>query len=323
MINNINRISDYIDEITMLYYQSKVLENPKISYLACLTKCLNAFLDEVPFKGENLIERNVEEILSIIDKAIQIPINEEELRKALLLLEIKAFKHKNLSFDNITPDAVGVIFTFLIDLKKLNKNNNNLLDITVGIGNLSFVISNYSKNSWNIIGIEENLDFCNYLESKANFLEKSFEIRCQDTLLYNYHNVDVIVGDLPNYEYNNEFYHSELYDLGVRNFQYLAIEKHLASGHDNTTQYYLVDNDFFTNPDSQKFKEVFSKYAYIKAIIILPTNFFKTSPKMILVIEKNKENIHKETNIFTFPNYQEKDKWNQTLIKIKEYMEEK
>jgi site-specific DNA-methyltransferase (adenine-specific) len=306
----------------MLYYESKVLVNPKVSYLECLAKSLNAFLDDEPFKGENLIDRNVEQMIAIIDKAVQIPINEEELRKALLLLEIKAFKHKNLSFDNITPDAVAIIFTFLIDLKRLNKVN-NLLDITVGIGNLSMIVSNYSKNAWNLIGIEQDLDLCNYLEAKANFLEKSFDIRCQDNLQFNYRNVDVIVGDLPNYEYENENYHSELYDSGVRNFQYLAIEKHLASGHETTTSYYLVDNDFFTNKDSQKFKDVFSKYGYIKAIIVLPTNFFKGSPKMILVIEKIKENVNKETNIFTLPNYQDQIKWNQALIKIKEYMEEK
>ena len=322
MTDNINKISDYIDEIAMLYYESKVLVNPKISYLECLSKSLNAFLEEEPFKGENLIERNVEQMLEIIDKAVKIPINEEELRKALLLLEIKAFKHKNLSFDNITPDAVAIIFTFLIDLKKLNKNS-NLLDVTVGIGNLSMVISNYSKHQFNLIGIEQDLDLCNYLESKANFLEKCFDIRCQDALQYSYRNVDVIVGDLPNYEYENENYHSELYDAGVRNFQYLAIEKHLASGTATSTSYYLVDNDFFTNKDSQKFKEVFSKHAYIKSIIVPPNNFFKSSPKMILVIEKIQENVSKETNIFTLPNYQDQIKWNQTLIKIKEYMEEK
>ena len=44
---------------------------------------------------------------------------------------------------------------------------------------------------------------------------------------------------------------------------------------------------------------------------------------MILVIEKIQGNVSKETNIFTLPNYQDQIKWNQTLIKIKEYMEEK
>ena len=52
MTNNINKISDYIDEIAMLYYQSKVLENPKVTYLECLTKSINAFMDDEPFKGE-------------------------------------------------------------------------------------------------------------------------------------------------------------------------------------------------------------------------------------------------------------------------------
>ena len=52
----------------------------------------------------------------------------------------------------------------------------------------------------------------------------------------------------------------------------------------------------------------------------MPQNFFQTNPKMIVVVEKRREGIKCETNIFTMPNYQEKTKWNQTLIKIKEYM---
>ena len=89
-----------------------------------------------------------------------------------------------------------------------------------------------------------------------------------------------------------------------------------------TKAYYLVDNDFFNYQGSEAFKKEFLKHAFFKAIIVLPQNFFQTKPKMIVVVEKRREGIKCETNIFTMPNYQEQDKWQQTLVNIKNYLEE-
>lgn len=316
-------MTDLLDEMAMAFYHSWVVEKPKISYLTCLSKTLNSFYDEEILEDEKLLEEDLEIINKNYDEITKLSINEEEMRKALLLLEIKAYKHSNLSLDNITPDGVGIIFTFLIDLQK-NIKHNNLLDITVGSGNLSMVISNYSKQKFNLIGIENDEELCEYLVIKANFLEKNFDIRLQDSLLYNFNNIDCIIGDLPSYEYINEGYSSALYDDGVREFEYLAIERHLFTGHDDTLAYYLVNNDFFTKKDNEKFKQEFLKHAYFKAIIVLPPNFSQGLPKMILVVAKRSENMTKkvQTNIFTMPNYQEKDKWQNTLRNIKAYLEE-
>lgn len=322
-MNVINQMTDLLDDMAMAFYHSLVIEKPKISYLTCLSKTLNSFYDEDILEDEKLLEEDLEIINKSYEEITNITINEEEMRKALLLLEIKAYKHSNLSLDNITPDGVGIIFTFLIDLQK-NIKFNNMLDITVGSGNLSMVISNYTQQDFNLIGIENDEDLCEYLVIKANFLEKNFDIRLQDCLLYNFNNIDCIVGDLPSYEYINEGYSSPLYDAGVREFQYLAIERHMFTGHDDTMAYYLVNNDFFTLKDNEIFKKEFSKFAYFKAIIVLPPNFSQGLPKMILVVAKRSENMNKkvETNIFTMPNYHETDKWQNTLRNIKAYLEE-
>ena len=114
-----------------------------------------------------------------------------------------------------------------------------------------------------------------------------------------------------------------MYDEGVRSFTYLAIERHIDSGKENTRAYYLVDSDFFTLQGSDIFKKEFQKRAFFKAIIVLPVNFFKGKPKMIVVVEKRQPDVKCSTNIFTMPNFEEQEKWQQTLINIKNYMEEK
>ena len=315
----INLVSDLIDEIAMHYYNSLVIEDKKVSYLTCLTKTLNYFNDNDKLSKDNLLDEDIKEIIRLRKEVEKIEINLEELRRAIFLLEIKAYKHSNMLLDQITPDGVGVIFTFLLDLEKKTKR---LLDVAGGSGNLLFVIENYSQKKWEMSTIEQNIDLCNYLASKANFFELYLDIRAQDTLEFNYSSVDTIIGDIPNYKYENEYYSSVLYDLGVRDFTYLTIERHLESGNADTRAYYLVDSNFFEYESSNLFKNEFLKKAFFKAIIILPQNFFQGKPRMILVVEKRREGVKCETNIFTMPNYQETDKWQQTLINIKNYLEE-
>lgn len=315
----INIVSDLIDEIAMCYYNSLVIENKRVSYLTCLTKTLNYLQDNDLLSKDNLLDEDIEKIIQLKNEVESIEINLEELRRAVFLLEIKAYKHSNMLLDQITPDGVGIIFTFLLDLEKESKR---LLDVAGGTGNLLFVINNYAKNKWEMSTIEQNIDLCNYLASKANFLELYLDIHAQDTLEFNYANIDTIIGDIPNYQYDNEYYSSPLYDQGVRDFTYLTIERHLESGSEDTRAYYLVDSDFFEYPSSNLFKNEFLKKAFFKAIVVLPQNFFQGKPKMIVVVEKRREGIKCETNIFTMPNYQEQDKWQQTLINIKNYLEE-
>ena len=155
----INIVSDLIDEIAMCYYNSLVIENKRVSYLTCLTKTLNYLQDNDLLSKDNLLDEDIEKIIQLKNEVESIEINLEELRRAVFLLEIKAYKHSNMLLDQITPDGVGIIFTFLLDLEKESKR---LLDVAGGTGNLLFVINNYAKNKWEMSTIEQNIDLWNY-----------------------------------------------------------------------------------------------------------------------------------------------------------------
>ena len=146
--------------------------------------------------------------------------------------------------------------------------------------------------------------------------------RYQEALKFSYPNVDAIIADLSNQEYQNDYYSSPMYDDGIRDFCYLAIEKHLASGTEDALACYLVDADFFSLTTKDLFKKHFEKEAFFKMIITLPPNFFLQSPKMILVVAKKTSKYKQRTSIFTMPNYEDHDNWQKTLIKIKNEMGE-
>ena len=306
----INRVADLIDELAMKVYDDYVANNNKISYLESLTIALEFINGEdYKYSDKSLIETY--KLLS------DIKINEEDLRKALFFEEIKAFKHLNLSLDAITPDAVCMIIACIMKRFK----NMNVLDLGIGLGNLSVILKHYLDVDFNLIGIEQSEVLCNYLKAKANFLQIPMEIHFQDTLDMNYQNIDAIIADVDNYQYENEYYSSALYDLGVRDYDYLLIEKHLDSGNPDALSYYIVESDFFSRCDSKTFREVFIKKAYFKAIITLPTSFNKNKQKIILVVKKKKENENVSTTVFNIPEIKNNKDINKLLINIRNTME--
>ena len=132
-LNNdvINNFSDILDEAVMVYYNAlksetdderKEVENA--NYLTCLTDVIDIFLHLDNHHLFDLEKEELEKLYKCFEKLENIKINQEELRKALLFLEIKGFKQIHFPLDLITPDAVGVIFQTLIDevLKKMLKN---------------------------------------------------------------------------------------------------------------------------------------------------------------------------------------------------------
>ena len=316
----VNQLCDLLDEIAMFYYEHEVSLNPHYSYLEGLTKAIASVV-----QGKLLVQGLTKEASSQIKEKIasfnQIEATKESIRKALFLLEIKAYKHAHWSLDQMLPDGVAIIFTFLLESMQL-KSSATILDVTLKNANLSMVLAEYLKGNYHLIGLEKNHQLCLYDEQKANLLETDLSIRFQDSLKFSYPNVDAIVADLTNVEYHNDYYSSPMYEDGVRDFCYLAIEKHLASGDRNCLACYLVDADFFSLKNKDIFKKHFDKDGFFKMIITLPPNFFIGSPKMIVVVAKKNSKYQQRTSIFTMPNYEDQNNWQKTLINIKNEMGE-
>lgn len=301
-------VADLFDDLAMKIYEVNKEADNKITYLEALTFALNLL--------NGTIDRIDEGYIPFVKKITAIKITSEELRRALFLDEVKAFKDLGLNLDEITPDAIGLIISQIIP----KHDKMTILDLGLGSGNLSSAIATAVNHEINFIGIEQNNLLCSYLEAYFNLAQIKMEIHMEDMLSYAYPNVDLIVGDLYNYQYENEYYDSPLYKNGVRDFVYLVIEKHLNSGNKNTLAFYLVDADFFSLPNSTKFKECFIKEAYFKAIITLPQSFFKGKTKMIIVVAK-KGDKEPSTDIYNLPSIEKKEQFINLLLDINKNLE--
>lgn len=322
----INQLTDLLDYASLLYYDEK-----EATYLECLSKVLESYMAEKPL---NLEEETLEKLNEVFEQLDKLDLNEEELRKVFLLLSIKGFKHANFSLDIITPDAVSIICCYLIEslLKKVDKPNDiikkyqkpikgkyQILDINYGVGNLILNINNQLGLPIHFTGIESSNVLANYANAINNFMNVDTTIYNQDALSLIVPGVDLVIADLASYEYDDPLYDSKLRQAGVTYFPYLAIEKHLNSGHDKTKYMYLIDFDFFEHPGSGEFKKVLNDKVLIKSLIVLPQSFFQTSPKAILILDKVKQGA---TNIVSLPNLNDREKFLEVINGIKKQLEE-
>ncbi len=332
----INRMVDLFDEATMKFYYASINEDientditnynnehPSINFYESLIRVIDYFLDGKPLNIDDDANREIDEILETFRLDVEENgINTEEIRRALLLLDIKAFKNINFSLDIITPDTIGIIFSQIIKSCFDNLDDLVILDPNFGIGNLMFTINNHLGNKIKMIGMENHELLVRVAASKANMLMEDLTIYYQDALEYQLHNINAVVSDLAVYDYINDGYQSELYNCGVRYFPYLAIEKDILSNEKHIS-FYLINNNFFQLKDSKLFNTFFNKYAHIECLIVLPSTMFvnDSEAKSILIIT-NKPSINKDMHIFMLPSLNNMNKFIEKLDEIKHFLKE-
>lgn len=326
------KLTDTFDEAAMLYYHATIdeeidntavtnydKEKGRLNYFECLFKVIDYFLEILDIDDSHLDEETIEKIKSLYDQLDeeieQNGLNSEEVRRALLLLDIKGFKNLNFSLDLITPDNVGYIVSKLVE-RLITKKKVTLLDFNFGIGNLAFTINNNLEKKVNLIGIDNHPLMTEIAIHKANLMQEDVTIFHQDALEYLPKDVDLVVSDIATYDYYNDNYQSYLYSKGVRYFPFLAIEHYLNLQND-VTYIYIIDNNFFSQKGSEELRKLLDEKATIKAFITLPTDMFQSADlgKALLVL-KNKPSETKNVPIFMLPSTKNKEAFLNTMAEI-------
>ena len=324
------KIVDTFDEASKIYYNEAIDEekdntsvtnyNIQISrtnYYECLIEMIDYYLGN---KELNICEdalNKIDELFSSLDDVLcNHMLTNEEMRRALLLLDINGFKHLNYPLDYITPDVVSVICNHLI--QSVYNKEITILDFNFGVGNLAFYIANNLKQEVKLIGIENHSLLVNVSAHKADMMERELVLYHQDALECIPNSIDVVVSDIATHDYENPNYHSSLYDQNVRYFPYLAIERYLEL--DNDPLYiYIIDNNFFEKEGSNKFKEFIKDKAKIISLVALPENFFidKQNAKSLLIMKKSNDGANQtNSEIFVLPQIDQKDAFMKTIDSI-------
>lgn len=327
------KIVDTFHDSTMIYYDALIdeekdntavtnynLKSEHLNYYECLMNVIDAFLD---LKELNIDEESAVKIQNLFGelhkKLENYNLTNEEMRRALLFLDINGFKHLNFPLDYITPDVIGIICNYIIE-HTINKKEIALLDFNFGVGNLAFYLNNNLDKEVNLFGIENHSLLVNVSAHKADLMECELTLYHQDALEYIPSNIDVVVSDIATHNYENPNYTSKLYDGGVRYFPYLAIERYLELDQD-PLYVYIIDNSFFSQVGNEKFKELINEKGHIISLITLPLNLFTSeeNAKSILILQKKKDK-KEQSAVFSLPEISNKDVFMNTMIDIIEHI---
>lgn len=327
----INLLVDTFDKAVLLYYNAKIndkvdntaitdynKEKGRLNFYICLIKVIDYFLED---KSLDVDDETIEKITYLFDN-FRLSIEEEclnfeEVRQALLLLDIKGFKNCNFDLDMITPDAIGMICAYILPTI-IKQKEINLLDGNFGVGNLIFTICGHVEKDIKVTGIENHGLLAQVVTRKINMLDMKANIYHQDALEYLVDGIDVVISDIATYDYENPEYHSPLYDQGIKYFPYLYVEHYLNLPGDKY-YIYIINNDFFSQPGGEKVRKLINTKAHIQSLIVLPDSMFinGVSTKSMMIIKKAESHQATQTDIFVLPSINETSKFMNILEEIK------
>ncbi len=334
----INKIVDVLEEASLIYFEATAPEHENTgasnyltetlhsNFYECLISICNYFLTG---EGLEIIdEKELKKINLLLDELKEISdnegINQEDVRRALLLLDIKGFKDVSFSYDIITPDAIAsliqIISTYLID----SKEELVLFDPNFGVGNLAYYLAINLNKQISLVGFESHELLARVSTMKANMLEIDTELHFDDCLSFIPSECDLVISDLATYDYNNENYSSYLYDNKVTYFPYLVIE-HLLNIKKDVSYIYLIDTDFFDQKGNDLFKKMLFEKGHINALISLPDDFFinNKSTKAILIMDNSKSLETKGVEIYQLPSLKDYEGFKKVLNSIKLHIEKR
>lgn len=300
MNNNINQIQmkniesyyDIFDKACMLLVE-KV--NTRTNYLEAFIRFAKD-IDNGYINSQGLENKDIKKLESLMNQIFDLEILNEEVRQALVLIIVKGLKHAKLSLGYVTPDMISYLFSYIIS--NLYKNQKvKILDLDVGCGNLINAIANELEQDNEYYGISSDeiiiqvaSSFCNLCGNEASLYLNDL----MDKSLNVYSNI--CISD--------------------KNLSYDAILKY-----NELSEYMLllIDNDFFSKEESNKFKKEFN--GTMLGLIVLPNDLFKQNIGKSILLLTSKEISNYDMAVFNLPSFRESDKLRSVLNKLSNWID--
>lgn len=306
MINqkNVEDLFDIIDESIKYMY-----DRLHFDYLTGLIETCNNILEQ-DILQKDLDDEECKYLTELYDKTPEM--NVEEIRLAMQYLVLNAFKEVRLKNGDLTPDSIAYFMSYLCG-KLVKSKDISLLDPLVGTGNLLTCVAN-NLGVENIHGIDNNDIMVKLAKIVCNMQDYDASLMFGDTLESNYVDFDLIVSDVPEYEFDGLY------------FPYEFITYNIESLKDGGYMVLSVPVDFLLRNDSKKYRDVINEKMTMIGLIELPNNIFKTDKVKVIIILKKKLIKLDEFLMVKINDFEDQDSMHNILNKIEDWfnkMEEK
>lgn len=273
MVNqeNVEKLYDCLDQSATLLY-----EREHLPFLDGLVKtCENIHANSVDVDDEVLQE----ELLKKIDEISEIEFSKEEIRKGFQYACLKGMKHQNISNQMITPESIGLFFSYLVE-KLYEKKKLVIFDPLIGVGNLITSLANNLEKEVSLVGVDKDFDFYKLAQALFGMLDYGDKIYYQDTLTFKNIEVDLVVTDF------SAINQDEIYDIIKHQKDLLVEDSFMIS---------VIDNVFFDNESIKKFINEVKNDWHFFGMIVLPKILFKNREKSIFILQKIGKDFIKPT----------------------------
>ena len=257
--------------------------------------------------------------------------SKEEIRKGWQLAVLKAMRSNVQANHQMTPDALGFLFGYLLEKFTKKQDSLTITDLAVGTGNLLFSILN-SVNNKEILatGVEVDETLIKLAYCGANLIGLPIQFLHQDSLERLFINpADAVVCDLPVGYYPNNQRAAEFKlksENGMSYAHHLLIEQSFTYSKEGAYLFFLVPNNLFNTTEAKALNQFIKEEGYIQGMIQLPESLFqsKQSSKSILILQKKGKDIKapKQVLLVNMPKLSDRAATASMLAKIDTWIEE-
>ena len=289
---------------------SKLVVHLKLPYFKALSLSVD-YLLEGEVINDDLSPEIINEMNALYRQLDQ-SFEREEIRRAFQLCLLQGLKHENESLSMITPDSIGLLFAVIINAIYKEDKLLNILDASVGSGNLLFTVLNHTNLKVDkLFGVDPSYLMLEVALALAELLNYNIEFIHQDArnpLVVPA--LDLVIADLP-----DDFNDPELPYRIVQNLiQYVASGGYFV---------FLIPNDFFTRTGNDKMREIILNETFMQGLIALPEDLFQSAEvqKSILILQKRGEQVEitKDILVFNFPSFQDQEAVKQAIVKLQSW----
>ncbi|MEW4354590.1 class I SAM-dependent methyltransferase [Streptococcus pneumoniae] len=234
----------------------------------------------------------------------ELHLTKEEWRRSFQFLLMKAAQTEPLQANHqFTPDAIGLLLTFLVD-SLVSREKIDVLEMGSGLGNLAETLLNHSQKDLNYLGMEVDDLLIDLSASMAEVMGADVSFAQGDAVRPQVlKDSDVIISDLPVGYYPDDRI-AKRYQVAAEGehtyAHHLLMEQSLKYLKTGGYAFFLAPNDLLTSPQSPLLKAWLKDHAQVLAMISLPETLFGHSQyaKSIFILQKQDEEVE---NPFVYP----------------------
>lgn len=290
------------------------------AYLIVMEQIVRPEKEEIPEKMQEYY--NVMESLSL---------SQDQKRKVTQLVLLKGMKLEPLQANHqLTPDAIGFIFTYLIQTLTEDKKELNIYDPANGIGNLLATVGvnlSIAKETPHLFASEIDDLLLAISAINAEWMELPIQFFHQDGVQMKVKDMDIVLSDLPlGYYPLDEI--AQNYQVSVKEghtyAHHLLIEASMQALKEEGYGLYLLPTALLQSEQAPNFTQWMQENAYLQAILPLPKEWFQNeaSQKGIFIFQPKTDNTaQKEVLMAEIPSLNDPMAMQKFLQSFKEWAE--